>query len=362
VRNDHRISRHLAVDQGKGSCSGLHVLAVKDPVFIHNGTDPGDLGGDEELEGLLDVEWSGAVAPNATVKFVVSKSTATTDGVNLSAQYIVSHNLAPIMSTSFGLCEAKLGSTQNAFWASLWKQASAQGITAFVSSGDSGAADCNKPNSTKGTGRAVSGLCSTPNDVCVGGTEFHEGTTPGAFWSSTNNPITKQSVLKYIPEVVWNESALVAGGSGLLASGGGTSIIYARPAFQVAPGVPTGTKRLVPDISLSAAGHDGYIVVQGGQCCFVVSGTSASSPSFAGVMTLVVQKTGKRWGNANTLLYPMAKFQFTGGTTAVFHDVRTGSNSVPGVTGFSAITGYDEATGLGSVNADNLVVKWGVVH
>jgi len=302
------------------------------------------------------------VTQNATIKFVISKSTATNDGVNLSAQYIVSHNLAPIMSTSFGQCEAKLGSTQNAFWASLWKQANAQGITPFVSSGDSGAAGCNKPNSTKGTGRAVSGLCSTPNNVCVGGTEFHEGSTPSAFWSSTNNPVTKQSVLKYIPEVVWNESALVAGGSGLFASGGGTSTIYARPTFQVAPGVPTGTKRLVPDISLSAAGHDGYIVVQGGQCCFVVGGTSASSPSFAGLMTLVVQKTGKRWGNANTLLYPMAKFQFTGGTTAVFHDIRSGSNSVPGVTGFSAITGYDEATGLGSVNADNLVTKWGVVH
>jgi len=153
----------------------------------------------------------------------------------------------------------------------------------------------------------------------------------------------------------------VAGGSGLFASGGGTSTIYARPTFQMAPGVPTGTKRLTPDISLTAAGHDGYIVVQG-KCCVVVLGTSASSPSFAGLMTLVVQKTGKRWGNANTLFYPMAKFQFTGGTTAVFHDIRSGNNSVPGVTGFSAIAGYDEATGLGSVNANNLVTKWSVVH
>jgi len=79
-------------------------LVANDPVFVHNGTDPGNLGGGEEGEADLDVEWSGAVAPNATVKFVISKSTTTTDGVDLSAQYIVNNNVAKIMSTSFGQC------------------------------------------------------------------------------------------------------------------------------------------------------------------------------------------------------------------------------------------------------------------
>jgi pseudomonalisin len=338
-------------------------LPTKDPVIVHNGTAPGDLGGGEEIEALLDTEWSGGVAKNATVKVIISKSTASTDGVDLSAQYIVSHNLASVMSTSFGLCEQLLGSTRNSFWNNLWKQAATQGITSFVSAGDSGAAGCDSPSASLGTKRAVNGLSSTPFNVSVGGTLFNDKSNPSFYWSSTNNASTKQSVLKYIPEVVWNESGLTSGGSGLLATGGGTSTIYGKPTFQTGPGVPTTvTKRMIPDVSLSAALHDGYIVVRGGQCCFVVGGTSASSPSFAGLMSLVVQKTGKRWGNANTVLYPMAKFQYTGGTTAVFHDIRTGNNSVPGITGFGATTAYDRATGLGTVNAANMVNKWNITH
>src|SRR6185312_6715673 len=152
-------------------------LPAKNPVFIHTGADPGDLGGNEEAEADLDVEWSGAVAKNATIDFVISKSTATTDGVDLSAQFIVNNNLAKVMSTSFGLCEASLGATGNNFWNTLWQQAAAQGITAFVSSGDSGAAGCDLSTSATATkGIAVSGLSSTPNNVAVGGTEFNEGT------------------------------------------------------------------------------------------------------------------------------------------------------------------------------------------
>jgi subtilase family serine protease len=115
-------------------------LPANDPQIIVNGSDPGIFSSGEETEADLDVEWSGAVAQNATIKFVVSKSTNSSDGVDLSAQYIVNHNLAAVMSTSFGLCEAWLGSSGNAFLNSLWQQAAAQGITVFVSSGDNGAA------------------------------------------------------------------------------------------------------------------------------------------------------------------------------------------------------------------------------
>ncbi|HEX7139906.1 MAG TPA: protease pro-enzyme activation domain-containing protein, partial [Vicinamibacterales bacterium] len=97
-------------------------LPANDPQFVHNGTDPGDLGGGEETEADLDVEWSGATAPNATVKFVISASTQTTDGVDLSAQYIVNNNLAPVMSTSFGQCESSMGTTENNFYNNLWSQ------------------------------------------------------------------------------------------------------------------------------------------------------------------------------------------------------------------------------------------------
>src|SRR5262249_9804350 len=150
-------------------------LPANDPAFVHNGPDPGNLGGGEEEEADLDVEWAGAVAKNAAVKLVISQSTFATDGVDLSAQYIVDNSLADVKTTSFGACEADIGAGGNVFYANLWAQAAAEGITSFVSSGDSGAAGCEGGSANVGSGRAVSGLCSTPYDVCVGGTELSDG-------------------------------------------------------------------------------------------------------------------------------------------------------------------------------------------
>ncbi|HEV2721463.1 MAG TPA: protease pro-enzyme activation domain-containing protein, partial [Thermoanaerobaculia bacterium] len=334
-------------------------LPANDPVFVHNGTDPGDLGGGEEGEADLDVEWSGAVAKNATIKFVISKSTSTTDGVDLSAQYIVNNNVAKVMSTSFGQCESSMGTTENNFYNNLWSQAATQGITSFVSSGDSGAAGCNGGSDTTGSGAAVSGLASTPYNVGVGGTQFNDTANPSAYWSSTNNSTDQSSVLGYIPEMAWNESGNVSGGSGLWASSGGQSTVYAKPSWQVCVGVPSTNARFVPDVSLTAAGHDGYLVVQGHTSTVsglgAVGGTSASSPSFAGLMALVNQKTATSWGNANTKFYSLANAQYASGGTVIFHDVTSGNNSVPGVTGFSCGTGYDAVTGVGTVDANSLV-------
>jgi pseudomonalisin len=339
-------------------------LPANDPVFVHNGTDPGDLGGGEEGEADLDVEWSGAVAPNATIKFVISQSTSTTDGVDLSAQYIVNNNLAPAMSTSFGQCESSMGTTQNTFYNNLWSQAATQGISAFVSSGDSGAAGCDGGNATTGTGLAVSGLASTPFNIAVGGTQFNDTGSPSTYWNASNNGTNQSSAKSYIPEVAWNESGSVSGGSGLWASAGGVSTIYAKPSWQSCVGVPADGKRDVPDIALTAAGHDGYLVIQGhtGTTSGLssVGGTSASSPSFAGLMALIVQKTGARQGNANTKFYSLANAQYTGapGAATIFHDITSGNNTVPGVTGFNCGTGYDAVTGVGTVDANAMVNNW----
>jgi pseudomonalisin len=331
---------------------------------IHNGTDPGDLGTGEETEADLDAEWAGAVAKGATIKQVVSKSTTTTDGVDLSAQYIVNNSVGSAMSTSFGSCESQMGSTELAFYNTIWSQAATEGITAFVSAGDAGAAGCNAGGDTTGSGRAVSGLCSTPFDVCVGGTEFMDTSNPSLYWATTNNATTESSALSYIPEMAWNESANVTGGSDLWSTGGGISTTYAKPSWQSAPGVPADGKRDVPDVSFTAAGHDGYIIVQGHTTGTTglasVGGTSAASPSWAGMMGLINQKTGARQGNANTVFYSMATNQLSGTGPVVFHDVTTGNNSVPGVTGFTCTTGYDQATGLGSVDGAALANNWGV--
>jgi pseudomonalisin len=163
------------------------------------------------------------------------------------------------------------------------------------------------------------------------------------------------SATRYIPEAVWNESAS-NGGSGLWAGGGGASIAYTKPSWQTGPGVPADGKRDVPDVSLTAAGHDGYVIVESGGM-EAIAGTSASAPSFAGLMALVNQKTGARQGLANAILYPLAVNQAAGGA-AIFHDTIAGNNSVPGVTGFAATAGYDRASGLGSVDATLLVDHW----
>ncbi|NYF80821.1 Ig-like domain repeat protein [Granulicella arctica] len=394
---------------------------------IQNGPDPGITGGDA-LEQTLDVEYSSAMAPGAQIDLVVSASTNSTDGVDLSAQYIVDNNLAPVMSTSYGLCEAEMG-TGNAFYNSLWEQATAQGITPMVSAGDNGSAGCDQVGPSgedtlayvADEGLQVSGLASTPYNVAVGGNEFSDDSS--TYWDSNNSssPAPFTSALSYVPEKVWNEScsplvcgnanADIAAGSGgasgcftptlnasgnIIACSGG----YATPDWQTGVAdLPTDNMRHLPDVSLTAAGHDGYMVCYQSSCdsssFYVVGGTSASSPSFAGIMALVNQKTGSRQGQANYTLYRLAGSQF--GTTGapnsaqlaacnasngnavdascIFHDVTASTNAVPcdggtlncssttvgtyGVlTGYAAGTGYDSATGLGSVNVANLINHW----
>lgn len=332
----------------------MMALPANPPQVIVNGPDPGDLGAGEDTEADLDVEWSGAVAKNATIKFVISKSTLTTDGVDLSAQYVVNNNLAPVMSTSFGACEADLGTAGNNFYKNLWQQAATQGITSFVSSGDSGAAGCDPPSASDGTGSAVNGLASTPYNAAVGGTQFNEGS--GSYWNP-NNGTGYTSAISYIPEVAWNESGSVSGGSGLWSTGGGASSRYTKPSWQAAPGVPANNSRNVPDVSLTAAGHVAYLIQTQG-ALYAVRGTSASSPAFAGLMALVVQKTGQRQGNANPRFYQLGNAQFGSGGATVFHDISSGNNTVPGVTGYASAAEYDLATGLGSVDASALVNNW----
>ena len=326
--------------------------------IILDGPDPGLQ--EDESEADIDVQWSGAVAPYATIDFVVSQSTETTSGVDLSAVYIVDNNLAGVMSESYGQCELGLGTSGNQFYNALWQQAAAQGITVFISAGDNGAAGCDNFNAAPPApaeyGLAVSGYASTPYNVAVGGTDFYEFTDPEAYWSTSNNSTTEASALGYIPETTWNNSCtnaiwetinglsqnpetncnnpqlndVVANGG----SGGASNCIsptgytpasctggYAKPSWQAGSGVPGDSKRDLPDVSLFASnGFAGsfYIVCESDQSygsCSSSSpdqnflgfgGTSVSSPAFAGIMALVNQQTGSRQGNANYVFYKLA--------------------------------------------------------
>jgi hypothetical protein len=334
-------------------------LPPRAPEVVVNGADPGNLGGDEEAEANLDVQWAGAAAPGATVKLVASASTAGTDGIDLSAQFIVNHNLAPVVSISFGQCEQRMGPAEQAFYKNLWAQAAAQGMTVLVAAGDSGPAGCDWGGQSASSGRAVNGLASTPYNLAVGGTQFHEG--DGCYWKDTPDP-DGTAAFRHIPERAWNESALEPGGAGLWATGGGTSTLYVKPGWQAAPGVPANGPqyqyRCLPDLALAAAfRHDGYRLRSGG-AERVTGGTSCAAPAMAGLLARVVQATGERQGNAGPILYQLGRGQYRDGGPAVFHDITEGGSCVPGTQGWSARPGYDLATGLGSVDAGILAEAW----
>jgi len=416
----------------------LFGLPPNPPQVIVNGADPGIVPGDE-IEADLDVEWSGAVARGAGVKLVVSESTETTDGVDLSALYIVDHNLAPVMSTSYGQCELFLGAAGNQFYYNLWQQAAAQGITTFVSSGDNGSAGCDSdqgpgPMPAQG-GLQVNGLGSTPYNVSVGGTDFNDYFNASTYWNATNNTTSLVSAKSYIPETTWNNSCTnsflenpvfrlntnaetncnnpnvetsftvpVAGSGGKSNCTSPTSTTaascaggYAKPLWEVAQGVPNDGKRDLPDVSLFAGSgfmDSFYMVCEAdftvppAPCStghfLGVGGTSASSPTFAGLMALINQKMGARQGNANPIFYGLAAKQAalncnsSSGPAAgcIFNDITSGTIAMPcassspncsttgagdsvGIlSGYQAATGYDLATGLGSVNAANLINGW----
>jgi subtilase family serine protease len=216
------------------------------------------------------------------------------------------------------------------------------------------------PGATAALGLAAEFPASIPEVTAVGGTEFAEGS--GSYWESTNTA-TGASVRSYIPEIAWNESGSATWcPSGdtctqLWSSSGGVSSIYTKPSWQVCTGVPSDGMRDVPDWSFNAATHDGYLVETQG-ALYLIGGTSASSPSSAGVMAIICQKTGSRQGLANTRIYQLANAQYASGGPVIFHDITTGNNSVPGLTGYSCTTGYDEVTGVGSVDVDALANNW----
>jgi subtilase family serine protease len=383
-------------------------LTANPPITVHEGGDPGvahnctpgggtscptpnllDLG-----ESSLDVEWSGAMAPSASVLFVNGPdvfANAMTQAIDL--------NLAPIISVSYGDCEAAQGSSVLNSYNQLFKQANAQGQTILAATGDTGATDCDAKLETAATeGLAVDFPASSPYITGMGGTQFNgdlaaigSGSTWSTtqYWNGTSGSDVISSARIYIPEAAWNETTST---SGLAGGGGGASSFNAKPAWQVEAGasgmtslvLPDGA-RDVPDLALNAAvGHDAYLICYNGSCVVgfrasagggltVVGGTSCVAPVFAGMLALLEQKNSiAKAGNINPLLYALGNnvTYYNPTTTSVFHDVTSGSNAQPCAAGtvecpassltlgYNAGTGYDLATGWGSVDLNNLALAW----
>jgi subtilase family serine protease len=379
----------------------LFGLPSNPPQVVIDGEDPGQNGA--EVESYLDLEVAGAVAPGATVVLYTSADSALTSGLFTAAQRAVDDDTADVLSMSYGECESVLGVT-NQFYYQLWQQAAAQGQTVMVSAGDGGAAGCDNFDSETIAmdGLAVNGFASTPYNIAVGGTDFYysaynQGSSAlnaqiATYWNTTSSRTPSTSLLKTIPEQPWNDpfglnTTTSSHGFGIVAGSGGSSSLYGKPAWQSGTGVPSDGARDLPDVSLFASSGVNYsfwpICAISSDCTtdnsttgavniFRVGGTSASSPAFAGVMALVDQATGSRQGQANYVLYPLAA-QFP----SVFHDVTAGSNKVPceastngcaldanfGVydLGYYATSGYDMASGLGTLDVSALIANWNAV-
>ncbi len=374
-------------------------LPVKDPIIIvpPDGIDPGPAlssGGnpsEDQLEATIDVTRATGVAPGATIDLVVSANTALHNGLAIAAQYVVDTDPVPaqIMSVSFGACEAEGGLAGVDFYDSVFSQAAAEGISVFVLSGDSGAAGCDPYLATPPATQTASPnyICASSYATCVGGTEFADAANPAAYWSAANSDVF-ESVLGYIPEGAWNDPLDNRGNPLAAATGGGVSAYVATPYWQTRPGVPGTHGRYTPDISLSASSHDAYFacLAAAGNSCVAdatghfqfefIFGTSASTPDMAGITALLTQKMGGAQGSLNPRLYALAATPGNG----VFHDVTVGSSGVSGCSvaipsmcnnttpGSSALSGglegylvgpgYDEATGLGSIDVAHLLAQW----
>jgi trimeric autotransporter adhesin len=403
-------------------------------------------------EAYLDVEWAGAVAPGATVDLVIAADTALEDGLDLATSYAIETNVAPVISLSFGQCELFLAAknqTIENLWEQAAAQGIT--VVVAAGDDGSAACDNSNAQDYALYGQAVSGYASTPFNVAVGGTDFfysafNQGDTAidtqlAQYWSTTasnsapaasliaaNAPIPEQpwndsqygdDLISYYNQIAGQQDTSMAGGGGGASNcssgaGSGTgewtscTTGYAKPAWQQAlvgvpgSGMPNDSARDLPDVSLFAANglNDSYYpecsedadcqpAASGGLMQFTgIGGTSASAPSFAGIMALVNQQYGRQ-GQADNILYPLW-LQYP----TAFNDVRVGSNAVPceilptaspncisvtnpisidsGVTegeigsgstpGYNAGVGYDLGSGLGSIDAYALVTDWGKLN
>jgi subtilase family serine protease len=379
-------------------------LPVKDPTkfFVPGSGNDGNFFANDESESDLDLEWSGAIAKGADIKFVFT-GTNTQYGAFDSLLYAVDNSLANIISSSYGTCETEFVNDQsdlNTLESSL-QQASAQGQTVMSAAGDDGSTDCfgdSNLTAAQQEALAVDYPASSAYVTGVGGTMVSSDsaaylTSGNAYWKAGSGSDIVTSLLQYVPEVVWNEDSKNEGCGQtdcLISGGGGASAFFAKPSWQTGvPGIPTDSKRYVPDLSLQASVETpGYLFctsdtsfwdLSGGQVASCNSGfrdsatgiltraggTSFATPIFAGMVAIINQQQGYTTGQGliNQKLYTLASNPAT--YESAFHDItggdndcRGGSADCNGTPGFSATAGYDQATGLGTVDLSNLASAW----
>jgi subtilase family serine protease len=311
-------------------------------------------------ETSLDVEYSHAMAPGANI-LLVETPTAETEGVGgfpqivQAEEYVIKHHLADVITQSFGATEESFASAQAiARFRTPYEMAAAAGITVLASTADDGATNVVHSGNAYYDHPVVAWPSTDPLVTAVGGTQLHlnaagQRTSPDTVWNDSYNKETQ--------EYIYGDS-----GPNPLGTGGGKSVIFARPSYQKGVASITGYHRGVPDISMSAACNGNVIVrlsyapLQAG--FYSVCGTSEASPEFSGIVALADQVAGHQLGTINPALYAMSAAHDPG-----IVDVTSGNNNVSftqdgqrvNVRGYSASAGYDLASGVGTIWAPDFV-------
>ncbi len=299
--------------------SCFHTSSQVSTVSVDGGAGSGSGSG----EAAMDIEDVIGLAPHANVK--VYQGPASASGAYDTYARIVSDNVAKVVTTSWGTCEANQDAGTVAAESTLFQEAAAQGQTILASTGDLGSDDCSSHR------QSVDDPASQPWVTAVGASSIHPG-----------------------GETVWNNS--------YGATGGGASQTWAQPTYQTAAaqsqsavscGSAGNTCREVPDVTADGDPNTGYVVYYKGQWN-TMGGTSISTPTWAALTALADSSpacAGHPVGFANPALYKLASSAYS----TNFGDVTSGSNGYDRVAGFSAAAGYDMASGLGTPNAQSIV-------
>lgn len=353
-----------------------------------------------EAESDLDLEYTSTIAKGATI-YLVYVGNNSNYSVWDSVQYAVDTRIAPVISMSYGACEPDLSSSDYSSLEAIMEEGASQGQSIIVSAGDSGSTACYADVTSKASPTseeeelAVNYPASSAYATAMGGTEFPSADVASSnttYWESSSGSDVISSALSYIPEQVWNDDSATVGANdgaeyALSSGGGGISTLTGRPSWQTGvTGISSGSYRLVPDISLnSSPDNAGYLYCSSdttatgisGSCAdgfrnssdeylTVAGGTSFAAPIFAGMLSLINQKQNSDGqGVVNSVLYKLAANSST--YASAFHDITSGGNectagssycSSAGESEYYATTGYDEASGLGSVDLYNLLTAW----
>ncbi|HEX7737146.1 MAG TPA: S53 family peptidase [Ktedonobacteraceae bacterium] len=290
-------------------------------------------------ETTLDVQIIHALAPGANIVVLVSPVAETEGTIGLPEfrkllQYAIDNKLGNIISNSWGASEATLkdaaGQAELKLWDDLLQKATTQdGLTLLASSGDNGATDfTDLAGKHLATTQTSSFLNDSPWVTSVGGTSLlrQAGSFAETAWNSNNG-----------------------------ASGGGFSAIYSTPSYQQK--LPASVvsilknRRGVPDVAGNADPGTGLAMYENGSWS-TAGGTSAAAPMWGALVAIANQMAGHPLGFINPALYQVGA---SARYTQDFHDITSGNNSLGEVVGFSAISGWDPVTGLGSPNAANLL-------